>query len=64
MHPRPKSARIESAERLDAKTAPRLLIEGLSKDDRDSLAAAFDAQGALAYGLALRIWTAQPTPKK
>ena len=33
----------------------RQLVEGLRKDDRDSLAAVYDAYGPLAYGLALRI---------
>jgi len=33
----------------------RELVEGLRKDDRESLAAVYDAYGALAYGLALRI---------
>ena len=33
----------------------RQLVEGLRKDDRESLAAVYDAYGPLAYGLALRI---------
>jgi RNA polymerase sigma-70 factor (ECF subfamily) len=31
------------------------LVEGLRKNDRDSLAAAYDAYGAIAYGLALKL---------
>jgi RNA polymerase sigma-70 factor (ECF subfamily) len=33
----------------------RRLVEGLRQDDRESLSAIYDAYGALAYGLALRI---------
>jgi RNA polymerase sigma-70 factor (ECF subfamily) len=33
----------------------RRLIDGLRRDDRDSLAAVYDAYGSLAYGLALRV---------
>ena len=33
----------------------RRLVEGLRSDDREALAAAYDAYGSLAYGLALRI---------
>ena len=37
----------------------RRLVEGLRKDDRETLAAVYDAYGALAYGLALRILGSQ-----
>jgi RNA polymerase sigma-70 factor, ECF subfamily len=33
----------------------RRLIDGLRRDDRDSLAAVYDAYGSLAYGVALRV---------
>ena len=33
----------------------RRLVEGLRRDDRDTLAAVYDTYGALAYGLAFRI---------
>jgi RNA polymerase sigma-70 factor (ECF subfamily) len=33
----------------------RQLVEGLRRDDRESLAAVYDAYGSLAYGLALRV---------
>jgi len=37
----------------------RRLVEGLRRDDRESLAAVYDAYSALAYGLALRILGSQ-----
>jgi RNA polymerase sigma-70 factor (ECF subfamily) len=33
----------------------RALVQGLRKDDRDSLAAVYDAYGAIAFGLALKL---------
>ena len=54
-HPAPKHARPEPSEALTVQTAPPLLIERLRRNERDGLAAAFDAQGAVAYGLALRV---------
>ncbi len=33
----------------------RQLVEGLRKDDRETLAAVYDAYGALAYGLAFKV---------
>ena len=37
----------------------RRLVEGLLKDDRESLARAYDVFGAMAYGLALRLLGSQ-----
>jgi RNA polymerase sigma-70 factor (ECF subfamily) len=37
----------------------RQLVEGLLRDDRESLARAYDAYGAMAYGLALRLLSSE-----
>jgi RNA polymerase sigma-70 factor (ECF subfamily) len=45
---------MTSPDRNVIEEADRLLVEGLRKDDSASIAAIYDAYGALAYGLALR----------
>jgi RNA polymerase sigma-70 factor (ECF subfamily) len=41
--------------RMIDEQAERQLVEGLRRDDRESLAAAYDAYGSMAYGLALHL---------